>query len=81
MFYNGKNLNLKEYLEARKEDFKPSNVNPSWDESEDKAWAVQEYLGSMGCLTDEDRQYLKDTDPELLSLEDDFDADTDDGED
>lgn len=68
---------LKNYLAECQARFKPSNVNPTWDESEEKAWAVQEYLGSKGCLTDEDRAYLKETDPELLVLEDDFLADTD----
>lgn len=71
---------LKNHLAECQARFKPSNVNPTWDESEEKAWAVQEYLGSKGCLTDEDRQFLKDTDPELLALEDDFLEETDDGD-
>lgn len=62
--------NLKSYLEERKAEFVPSHTNPSWDESEDKAWAVQEYLGCAGELTEEDRAYLQETDPELLTLAD-----------
>lgn len=62
--------NLKSYLEERKAEFVPSHTNPSWDESEDKAWAVQEYLGCVGELTEEDRAYLRETDPELLTLAD-----------
>jgi hypothetical protein len=56
-------------LAEKEKEFKPSGVNPSWDESEDKVWAVQEYLSQMGEFTDEDREYLRQTAPELLSLE------------
>lgn len=63
------NLNsLKAFMEERKAEFVPSRTNPSWDESEDKAWAVQEYLGCVGELTEEDTKYLQETDPELLAL-------------
>lgn len=61
---------LEQFLIKKEKEFKPSRVNPSWDESEDKIWAVQEYLSQMGEFTDEDREFLKHTDPEMLSLED-----------
>ena len=61
--------NLESFLSEKEKEFKPSKVNPSWDDSEDKIWAVQDYLSSMGEFTDEDREFLKQTDPELLSLE------------
>ena len=60
--------NLEEFMAQREKEFKPSRVNPSWDESEDKVWAVQEYLSSMGEFTDEDKEFLKKTDPELLAF-------------
>ena len=62
--------NLETFLSEKEREFEPSGVNPSWDLSEDKVWAVQEYLSQMGGFTDEDREFLKQTDPELLSLED-----------
>ena len=62
--------NLETFLAEKEREFEPSGMNPSWDVSEDKAWAVQEYLSMMGRFTDEDREFLKQTDPELLSLED-----------
>ena len=65
------NFDLEQFLIKKEKEFKPSRVNPSWDESEDKVWAVQEYLSQMGEFTDEDREFLKHTDPEMLSLEDD----------
>ena len=43
--------------------------------SENKVWAVEEYLSMMGGFTDEDREYLRETDPELLSLEENEDDD------
>lgn len=61
--------NLESFLSKQEKEFKPSRVNPSWDDSEDKIWAVQDYLSRMGEFTDEDREFLKQTDPELLSLE------------
>lgn len=68
---------LEQYLAKKEAEFKPSHTNPSWDESEDKIWAVQEYLSSMGEFTDEDRAFLKEYDPELLELEDDEDESSD----
>jgi antirestriction protein len=65
--------NLETFLAEKEKEFKPSGVNPSWDESEDKVWAVQDYLSSMGSFTDEDREYLRQTAPELLSLEEEED--------
>ena len=65
--------NLEEFMAQKEKEFKPSGVNPSWDDSEDKIWAVQDYLSMMGEFTDEDREFLKRTDPELLSLEDEED--------
>ena len=62
-------------MSEKEKEFKPSGVNPSWDESEDKVWAVQEYLSQMGEFTDEDREYLKQTAPELLSLEEEEEED------
>ena len=50
-------------------------MNPSWDESENKIWAVEDYLSMMGGFTDEDREYLRETDPDLLSLEENEDDD------
>ena len=61
---------LEQYLAKKEAEFRPSRTNPSWDESEDKIWAVQEYLSSKGEFTDEDRAFLKEYDPELLELED-----------
>lgn len=61
---------LETFLAKKEKAFKPSGVSPSWDDSEDKVWAVQEYLSSMGEFTDEDKEFLKKTDPELLSLGD-----------
>ena len=60
-------------MAQKEKEFTPSGVNPSWDDSEDKIWAVQDYLSMMGEFTDEDREFLRETDPELLSLEDDVD--------
>lgn len=68
---------LEQYLAKKEAEFKPSHTNPSWDESEDKIWAVQEYLSSKGEFTDEDRAFLKEYDPELLELEDDEDESAD----
>ena len=65
--------NLEEFMAQKEKEFTPSGVNPSWDDSEDKIWAVQDYLSMMGEFTDEDREFLRETDPELLSLEDDVD--------
>lgn len=67
--------NLESFLAEKEKKFKPSRVNPSWDESENKVWAVEEYLSMMGGFTDEDREYLRETDPELLSLEENEDDD------
>ena len=63
---------LETFLAKKEKEFNPSGVNPSWDDSEDKFWAVQEYLSSMGEFTDEDKEFLKKTDPEILSF---FDED------
>ena len=60
-------------MAEKEKKFKSSRTNPSWDESENKVWAVEDYLSMMGGFTDEDREYLRETDPELLSLEDDVD--------
>lgn len=68
---------LEQYLAKKEAEFRPSRTNPSWDESEDKIWAVQEYLSSMGEFTDEDRAFLKEYDPELLELEDEEDESAD----
>ena len=65
--------NLESFLAEKEKKFKPSRVNPSWDESENKIWAVEDYLSMMGGFTDEDREYLRETDPELLSLEENED--------
>lgn len=66
---------LKAYMEERKQDFVPSHTNPTWEESEQKIWAVQEYLSSCGSFTDEDRAFLREYDPELLDLEDEEEED------
>ena len=63
---------LETFLAKKEKEFKPSGVNPSWNDSEDKFWAVQEYLSSMGEFTDEDKEFLKKTDPEILAF---FDED------
>ena len=72
---------LKAYMEERKQDFVPSHTNPTWEESEDKIWAVQEYLSSCGTFTDEDRAFLREYDPELLDLEEDEEEEDEEGED
>lgn len=64
--------NLKTFLAKREKEFKPSGVNLSWEDSEDKFWAIQEYLSSMGEFTDEDKEFLKKTNPEILAF---FDGD------
>ena len=69
MMHESGESNLETFLSEKEREFEPSGVNPSWDLSEDKVWAVQEYLSQMGGFTDEDREYLRKTDPELLSLE------------
>lgn len=64
---------METFLAEKEKKFKPSRTNPSWDESENKIWAVEDYLSMMGGFTDEDREYLRETDPELLSLEENED--------
>ena len=44
--------NLESFLAEKEKEFKPSGVNPSWDDSEDKIWAVQDYLSMKGEFTD-----------------------------
>lgn len=63
---------LETFLAKKEKEFKPSGVNPSWEDSEDKFWAIQEYLSSMGEFTDEDKEFLKKTNPEILAF---FDGD------
>lgn len=56
MFYNGKEIDLAEYVAEKKKDYEGL---PAWRwEDEGIVWAVQEYYGSMGEFSEKDLQTL-----------------------
>ena len=69
MRYKGKDLDLQEYVEERKNEYLASGKT-DWTESEEYIWSIQEYLSSCGPLNEKDRDWLFRTDPELLELDD-----------
>ena len=63
MYYKGKNINLAEFLDVRKKDYKDK---PDWMwNDEGVVHAIIDYHSSMGVFSDEDIQTLK-----KLGLED-----------
>lgn len=71
MLYNGKDMNLQQYMEERENEFRRNyGKNADWESSEEIIWSVQEYISSCGPLDGEDREWLRSYDPELLNLDD-----------
>ena len=57
MFYNGKDIDLAEYVAEKKKDYKGL---PAWRwEDEGIVWAVQEYYGSTGEFSEKDIEFIK----------------------
>lgn len=56
MYYNGQNLNLREYVSKRHEEW---NGNEDCWNDEGLVWAIQDYYGSMGEFSEEDKIFLK----------------------
>lgn len=56
MFYNGKEIDLAEYVAEKKKDYEG---HPAWMwEDEGILWAVVEYYGSTGEFSEKDLQTL-----------------------
>lgn len=57
MYYNGKDIDLAEYVAEKKKDYEGL---PAWRwEDEGIVWAVQEYYGSMGEFSEKDIEFIK----------------------
>ena len=69
MFHNGKELTLQEFIEEKKKVYLSRKPNGDWKESEEYIWAFQDYLSSCGEFSEEERNWLKETDPEILALD------------
>lgn len=65
MWNNGKDMNLKEYVEERHKSYidKPAYL---WDEG--IVWAIQEYYGSMGEFSKEDWDYINEMDLQEIAF-------------
>ena len=55
MQYNGKEMNLREFIECKHKEYIGLPAY-RWDEG--IVWAVQEYFGSMGEFSKEDWDYI-----------------------
>lgn len=55
MWNNGKEMNLREFIECRHKEYIGLHVY-RWDEG--LIWAVQDYFGSMGEFNKEDWDYI-----------------------
>lgn len=58
MWYNGKEMNLREFIECKHKEYIGLPAY-RWDEG--IVWAVQEYYGSMGEFSKEDLDYINET--------------------
>jgi len=65
MWHNGKDMNLKEYVEEQHKSYidKPAYM---WDEG--IVWAIQEYYGSMGEFSKEDWDYINKMDLQEIAF-------------
>lgn len=58
MRYNGKEMNLREFIECKHKEYIGL---PSYRWDEGLVWAMQEYFGSMGEFSKEDWDYINET--------------------
>lgn len=59
MYYKGQNLNLAEYVSRKHDEWTgKSHTLLNW-EDEGIVWAIQDYYGSMGEFSEEDKKFLK----------------------
>jgi len=57
MYYNGKNIDLREFVAERKKEY--TNI-PAWYwEDEGIVYAVADYYSSMGEFSQADKEYIK----------------------
>lgn len=66
MMYNGKNMNLKEFIDEK---YKEYIGLPAYRWDEGLVWAVQEYFGSMGEFSEEDWIYIKENSLEEIAYD------------
>lgn len=55
MYYKGQNFNLAGYVAEKQTEW----INPTHWEDEGIVWDIQDYYGSMGEFSEEDKKFLK----------------------
>lgn len=65
MRYNGKEMNLREFIECKHKEY-IGLPEYRWDEG--LVWAVQDYYGSMGEFSKEDWDYINETDLQEVAV-------------